>query len=472
MNTWLISWWDSFRGSFWFVPSIMSICAVGFAFGMCEADRQIQHSGDEFQAIATTAPAARSTLSAVASATIALAGVVFSLSILTLSNASAQFGSRIIRSVMTGSIADLVIGQFVGTSLYCLLVLRTIRDPSEVSTPFVPSLAVSLGVVLGIVSLLMLIWFVHHVANVIQAPKLVQSIGKEFHDSIDRLFPERNEDPGKRESGDIIDSHELLANLGSHNFEVRSSEDGYIEGIDTVGLVSIADKNQLVVALDCRPGDFVSQGRRIMRVWERRKENASRDQGLDQEDLTERLTNMVVCGAIRTPRQDVGCAAFELVEVATRALSPGMNDPFTALNCLDRLGAGLERLADRKAQPRIHFADGQPRVIYTSVITFAELLRTSTEPIIQFGGQIPMIAVRLLEVIQQIGHCVSREQDIDAMRDVVRRLKSSLDRADGYCLENDQVEREFQNVERLLRTLQGGGHVGQTGNKVVAAQPL
>lgn len=443
MRARLANLWDSFRSSFWFVPSIMSLFAIALAMGTCQLDEMIASSNRELSWFSTTAEAARSTLSSVAGATIALAGVVFSITVLTLSIASSQFGSRLVRNVMSDSIADLVIGQYVGTSLYCMLVLQTVREGKNGTDVFTPQLGTAVGLILGLICMGMLILFIHHVATAIQAPTIVTAVARDLDLAVDRLFPERIGDrPDEEEAKLSIE--DLRAELSDNNITVASQAEGYIEGIDGESLVSLACEVEGVVELLCKPGDFVTREKLLARIWLPRDTEKT-------EDMTTSYTNsvnrVIIVGPRRTPRQDVGYAARELVEIALRALSPGINDPFTAMSCVDRLGGALGRLVERSVPVRIRRDDDSvARVLITEADDFPEVLIQSFGQIREYGASSTAVSLTILKALTEITNHASRPDDIHAIRGEAEALQTAY--VDQHIVKQDL--ETFRSKYRLL----------------------
>ncbi|MGH7200863.1 MAG: DUF2254 family protein, partial [Planctomycetaceae bacterium] len=196
MKTWLEKLWSSFRESFWFAPSILIAIALAAAVVMPAVDASIPAEVMDSQALRlfkTTAPRARDTMSVVATSMITVSGIIFSITIVTLSLASSQYGSRLLRTFIADRVTQFALGLFLATSLYCLLVLRDMRDTED--RVFVPHLSVTLGVGLTVLSLGALVYFMHHVAMSIQAPHVVRSVAQDLFSAIERLFPERLGEP-------------------------------------------------------------------------------------------------------------------------------------------------------------------------------------------------------------------------------------------------------------------------------------
>jgi uncharacterized membrane protein len=187
----IVKYWDRIRSSFWFIPIIMAVGAVTLAFVTVAFDSRVtdwlrRTLGWTF---VDGAAGASSVMGTIAGSMISIAGVVFSMTLVALSLASSQFGSRMLRNFMRDTTTQVVLGTFVATFLYCLLVLRTIRRVEEVL--FVPHLSVLLGVVLAVVSVGVLIYFIHHVSVSLQANEIVTRVSRELIEGIDRVFPEQ-----------------------------------------------------------------------------------------------------------------------------------------------------------------------------------------------------------------------------------------------------------------------------------------
>lgn len=196
--------WETLRSSLWFLPSISVIFAIVLALSLVTIDASIDHEGlrDTLPRVfGAGAEGSREMLSAIATSMITIAGVAFSITIVALSLASSQYTSRILRNFMRDRANQSVLGTFVGIYVYCLVVLRTVRGGDS---PFVPSFAVLVAVLLAIVGIGCFIFFIHHIAASIQAESIIKSAADETRQAIDRLFPakighghEKNEDVGE-----------------------------------------------------------------------------------------------------------------------------------------------------------------------------------------------------------------------------------------------------------------------------------
>ena len=325
------------------------------------------------------------------------------MTLVALSLASSQLGPRLLRNFMRDTKNQVVLGTFVATFVYCLLVLRTIRRAGV--DVFVPHLSVTIGVVLAIVSLGVLIYFIHHVSVSIQADEVVARVNAELIDGIDRLFPDSMRH-GVPRPVDVLAGAGLPAAFEFEARPVGSDDDGYLQSIDVQALVELARDEDALIRLERRPGQYVVMGRPLATVW-------PGDRVTDS--LEERINSAFVLGHQRTAAQDIEFPIHQLVEIAVRALSPGINDPFTAITCIDRLGSSLHRLAQRE-MPSPFRRDEKDRLrVVVPAVTFTEIVNGSFGPIRQYARSSAVVTIRLLETIAVVARAAHRPDDRAAL---------------------------------------------------------
>lgn len=405
MKAQIFKYWDRVRSSFWFVPAVMAGAAVAVAFASVALDETVKDwsvLGLNW-AFAGGAEGAAAILATVAGSMITITGVVFSMTLVALSLTSSQLGPRLLHNFMSDTATQLVLGTFVSTFLYCLLVLRTVRRAEEVT--FIPHLSVSLAVLFAIVSVGVLIYFIHHVSVSIQANEIMARVGAELNNGIERLFPARIGSGGPRvsarqPSADFLDAFDQTAR------PVCSGGDGYLQFIDGDGLIALAEQENVVIRLARRPGHYVVADWPLARVWPGNRLS---------DTLKERINAAFALGSQRTPGQDIEFPVTQLVEIAVRALSPGVNDPFTAISCVDHLGSALCRLAQRELpSPYRHDEQGQLRLI-APVVTFAEVVDAAFNQIRQYGRSSVAVTIRMLETISVIAEFAHRPEERTAL---------------------------------------------------------
>jgi uncharacterized membrane protein len=405
MKSQILKYWDRIRSSFWFIPVIMSVGAVALAFVSVTLDAPatdwLRNAWD--LTFTGGAEGASAVLSTIAGSMITIAGVVFSMTLVALSLTSSQLGPRLLRNFMRDTTTQVVLGTFVATFLYCLLVLRTIRRAEEAL--FVPHLSVSLGVLLAVVSVGVLIYFIHHVSVSIQANEIVARVGMELIAGIDRLYPDQRE-PETAEASREPPDDAFFEAFDRYARPVEATGDGYLQLVDKDALTDLARQEDAVIRLERLPGHYVVTGRPLVLVWP----------GNRVTDKLARQVNLAFAlGHERIPSQDIEFVVNQLVEIAVRALSPGVNDPFTAIVCVDRLGSALCRLAQRETpSPYLYDKEDQLRVIAPTV-TFPAIIDAAFNQIRQYSSASAAVTIRLLEAIAVVAGFAHRSEDRAAL---------------------------------------------------------
>jgi uncharacterized membrane protein len=427
--------WEVLRSSYWFLPSLMTALAAALALGIVRVDERIQEQRLELDSFYTgSAEGARQLLATVAGSMITVTGVVFSVTVVALSLASSQFGPRLLRNFMRDRGNQLVLGTFIATFVYCLLVLRTVRGQD--GAEFVPHIAVSGAVILALASVGVLIYFIHHTAASVQAPVIIANVSCELQASIDDLFPEELgealevDDPWRGEAQFPVDF-----DAAAH--PVAATRDGYIQLINSERLMEVAVDNDLVLRVEHRPGHFVVRGETLAAVWP-----------AAANDVGKAIRECFVIGPQQTQLQDVEFAVNQLVEVAVRALSPGVNDPFTAVNCVDFLAAALCRLSGRRI-PSPHRADAGGRLrIIAYPMTFVAVANTAFRQIRQHGRSSVSVTTRMLDAIATVLKHARRSEDRAAL---VRHAHLVRQNADDWPQQADRedAERRYRRIIEL-----------------------
>lgn len=445
MKALLLKYWDRVRSSFWFVPSAMALAAIALAFATVAVDELMAEKSLRMPSWIYTggADGASLLLSTIAGSMINIAGVVFSMTLISLSLASSQLGPRSLRNFMRDATNQLVIGTFVSTFVYCLLVLRTIRRADE--TLFVPYLAVSVGVLLAVASLAVLIYFIHHVAVSIQADHVIARVSEELIEGVEDLFPEPMGESETQRGSETLDSGWPAA-FDREARPIAATEDGYLKVVDPEALMKLAVQEKLLFHLPSRPGDYVVKSRPLAMAWPGERVT---------DELVSQVRDAFVLGAQRTASQDIEFSVNQLVEIAGRALSPGVNDPFTAITCVDRLGSALCRLAQRQIPSRYRFDEHGVLRMIARAPTFPDIVDASFNQIRQHARSNAAVTIRLLETIAVIAQVVRRPLDRAALQRhvamIVRGARDGLPEAE----DRKAVAQRYQTAVRLLSQPEG-----------------
>ena len=401
--------WDALRTSFWFLPALMGLVALVMAAVAPSIDGSLGTRGPWF--VYVSAPEdARNLLGNLFSSMITMASLVFSITMVVLTLAASQFGPRLIRTFMASRRTQLVLGTYVMTITFCLLCFASIgwRQGEE---PF-PYLSVTFAIALTLLSVALLIVHIHALARSIMSETIIGLVGRELDDGIEDLVP-LGEGPGDDPEAALPDDFaEKAARSG-----LRQA--GYIQAIEFAEIVRIAQDSDVLVGLYFRAGDYVIEGGKGIGIYPTERAGP---------DLHEAIARTITVGTHRTPAQDLEFSVRHLVEIAVRALSPGVNDPYTAAAVINQLSASLGRLMNREL-PRGVFSDaeGTMRVICERP-TYASLLGASFHQIRQNGGDKPLILIHLLDAIERIASRARTESQREALREELRRVSDTAER--------------------------------------------
>lgn len=433
-------WWQETRTSFWFVPTAIVLGAASLAVALIavEASVDMELEKDWPLLFGAGAAGSRGLLTAVAGSMITVAGVVFSITMVVLSLTSSQYTSRVLRNFMRDRMNQAVLGVFLGVFAYCLVVLRAIRGEEEGA--FVPSLAVLGGMALAFVGTAFLIYFIHHIALSIQASSIVAAAADETILAIDNLFPNKlsnNDD----DDMNVIDA----VGPGEQAWSgVKARKTGYVESIDEDSLLAWACDHRTIVRMECGIGEFVVEKAPLMSMSLREE--------LDDEVVAD-LRNVYVIGRHRTVQQDVGFGVRQIVDIAIKALSPGVNDTTTAVMCVDYLGAILARLAVRQiARPR-RLDKGEVRVIVRGPC-FENLLAEAFDQVRQNAEGNVTVLTRQLHSLEIIASQTKNKRRRQALRQQGNLIVAVAERTVPSTHDSARVQAA---AVALFRVLDGSG---------------
>jgi len=434
--------WDRLKVSFWFASAVMALGAVLLAWVMYWVDTLVPNAALENShfVLAGTPGELRSALLGIAGTVLATAGVVFTLLTLPLSTVAAQYGSRLLRLFLGDRTTQLVLGMFVATFVYCIAAALSI-PPADVE-PQSPQLTATLGLYLMLATFATLILLVQHISTMLQAPNIAAAAGAELMAVVSAEIPDEvtSDDGGKGESetrsapdaqGAPVAPTVKDTVLETEGYPVRARKAGYIQYVDPAIMLTLAREKELVIRVLCKPGHFVRRGAVVALVW---------PAGRVDEQLEGQFRHAFQIGNVRTPTQDVKYAVNQLVEMAVRAMSPAINDPFTAMTCLDYLGEGLVMFIRHSEQSTRYFhLDGRLSFVLEPV-TFDELLSGAFDMLRHASCDNASVLLHMLAVIDVIGQ---EAQAPEARRLLLRHV--SLIQAESEA--GDLIEQDRQAIQ-------------------------
>jgi len=395
--------WSHVRDSLWFLPGTLTVGAAALAFVLVGIDRHVP-SGmlPELWFFGGGADGARGVLSAIAGSLITVTGVVFSVTIVALQLASTQFTPRVLRNFTADRANQVVLGVFIATFTYTLLVLRSVASTGEAEEEFVPAIAVSVSVGLVLVSIGFLIFFIHHAARSIQASFIVDRVTQNTLATIAAVLPELREEAAPAAAQHALDHDDA--------FLIRAQQGGYIQSLDEARLLELIERHGLTVRLQHRIGAYVMAGEALAAVVP----------GAGAAAHADALRSTVVIGRERTPEQDVEYGLIELADIAVKALSPGINDPTTALLCIDHIGEVLAAWGRRDDVGEVTREIGGVVRLAWPVTPFARAVGLAFDAIVHYGADDRAVLGRVLDVIGRVAALLPAQKRPELARTAAR----------------------------------------------------
>lgn len=457
----LTALWNRIRDSLWFFPGVLTLAAAGLALVTIQLDVMgvLPDAPAGVWLFSGTASGARGVLTAIASGFITVTGVVFSVTIVAIQLASTQFTPRILRNFTADRANQLVLGVFIGTFTYALLVLRVVRGeqdgPAAGVTPsdlpgagdggaapaaaaatidaFVPNLSVTVAVALALVSIGFLIFFIDHAARSVQASVIIDRVTGETLRTLHRLLPDTVGVPADDDADAAIPA-------GQGDL-VLARDSGYLQGVDQDALFRIIGEKGLVIRMEPQVGDFLLPGSPLATVW---PATAPHD-----DATADAIRGAFLTGPQRTPHADPELGIIELVDIAVKALSPGINDPTTATLCVDRLAEVLLALARRETRNRVRRNPDDGGVLVLPGVDFDRLVRSAFDQIRHYGVENPHFAATLLRRLGELGTLVPPGRRPPIAREAAAALRLARDR----IREPADLRRVENEAELALRRL-------------------
>ncbi len=414
--------WLRVANSLWLLPSIMVVAALALAVGLIEAEDLVDTSLSEHwpRLFGAGTDGARGMLTAIASSMITVAGTVFSVTIVALSLAASQYSPRVLRTFTSDRPTQVVLGVFVGIFVYCLVVLRTIRGAEELE--FVPSLAVMGGLVLALVGIAFLVFFIHHLAQSIQASSIVSRVAAATLATVEQLFPENVGHPASP-------SAEASTAPGGEWTVVAAQATGYVIHVNSAGLMAFARRVDRVVRMRVGIGDFVIEGQVLAEL-----------EGAEPVEpaLQRALNRSYSVDVQRTIEQDAAYGIQQLVDIACKALSPAMNDASTAGLCIDRLTEILVRVARRRIESSHRTEDGRLRLIALGP-SFDSLVRVAYFTLCNEASVSHAAVMRLLWSLEQVAGATEDIGRRGALVQALERIASHADNSPALTVDRQAI---------------------------------
>ncbi len=374
--------------------------------------------------------AARSFLGVISGSMISTTGVTFSITIAALVQASSQLGPRLLSNFLRDRGNQTVLGILLATYTYCIFTLKTISNTATFT--FIPDIGITIATIFTIISLGALVYFFHHISTSLQANHVISQVGNELQQAIKKIYPEKME---YSHDFNLINPEDIPETIPENSYQIKSNKGGYLQAIDTKTLLEIAQENDFILITELRPGEYTSEENTLVSIYPKNEKI---------EELKEKINNAFILGEERLRLQDIKYSIEQLVEIAIRALSPGINDPYTALACIDQLTSGTIELVKRSITEGYYYdTSGKLRLI-TKPLTFTDIMETMYKDIRRNSSTNATINIKLLESISKTApHTQTKEQ-----RMILR------EQADIILNESVRLIHEPYDLEEIKKTHQ------------------
>ena len=411
----VIKFWEDLEQRIWVIPALASVLGVAGAMGLATLDRESEAALRlPWVPMVQDAASARELMSTVAGTFIGAAASLFSITLVAMTLASQQYGPRLLANFMSDRISQAVLAGFIGGAAYCLMVLWSIEDGA---TMFVPSFAVSVGMAWALAGLGIMIYFLYHIAESMRLSRILSNIGESMELAIELRYPSTigNSTPVQGP----VDADHLEFERDAH--PICANGFGYVQTVAGSQIMDLACENDLVITLQLRPGQFVSPGKEIARVYP-----SSAQLG---EDIVDGIGDSFLLGIERSPAQDIEFLFQKLCDIANKALSPAVNDPYTAIMSVDRIGLGIVQfLREETISPVRYDDEGRVRVIARGATSLALLLDTCFESIRHYAAADLKVLTRIIEVLADLAPHLRTHEERQLTLSQVERTHSYIGR--------------------------------------------
>lgn len=415
--------WDRLRSMFWVVPAASVAIAVGLAAGLVVLDHLLGRLHDAF--LYPGPPGgARTLLSSIITAMITFTGMVFSVSIVVLQLTNGQFSSRVVRIYLRDLTVQATLGIFLASFTYAMVVQRAVRGTSG-DGAFVPRIAVTVSLVLVVASVIMFIRYISHISNMVRVATIVTVIAGEARDLLEHRYPSDRRKCSEQLERARNGEDQGDGRLGRPVQTIAAPRPGVLVSLNEGRLVDLAQQDDYVIEIVPRVGDFVPLGAPLCVIRCARSEDAHSEGNLSIDQEIGQIIKAISLDTERTMEQDLAFGFRQLVDISERALSPAMNDPTTASQCIDVMHDLLRRLAGRPFPDGVLRDDqGAARVVVPQY-TYGDFLEITLAEIWRYGSDSPQVPERISWMLADL-EGVTRDEDLEAVRKWQRIVRRSL----------------------------------------------
>lgn len=406
----LYNWYQIVRESMFYVPAVMCALYAAACFTLFYLETMVfedwvssvyLYRGDMSEA--------RGLASVLLSSMITMTTLVVSVTMVVINLSASQLGPRMIRSVLSDNKLKFYIGCFFGSVCACFVLTGILYQLSDQGS--IPTLTMSYVFLVCLVNLFVLLAYVHHLAHLSVADSLVTKV----HGDLARNI---NQFEGYSDAAETLDrDKELPKQFGKKSKTVHSGKSGYVQTVDYETLKSVAVEHGLVIELLCKSGDYIVNGCEVAKIYPENQVSP---------EIEKRLINAVVVGAQRTGAQDIEYSVRHLVEVGLRALSPGINDNYTAITVLNKLSAALAELFTKSLPSRIYKSDDDTVLVFGKAPTQGDVVFEALSHLRVAGCEKPDILSQMIRVVAKLLPLARTESAKEALSSQLKSLEENI----------------------------------------------
>ncbi|MFF9408116.1 DUF2254 domain-containing protein [Streptomyces anandii] len=431
---------EGLRSQLWPLPALGVVLAVAAGVGLPELDRVIRYRVPlrvTALLFGGGAEAARAVLQTIAGSLITVTALTFSLTVVALQMASSQYSPRLLRTFSADRYVQVTLALLLTTFTYALTVLRTVRtgDAGE----FVPQLSVSVAFALALASVVLLVVFLSHLVRELRAEVMLIAVHQDAERAIERVLGDNEPEEGDRPAEPLRQPGEAVPLLASRS--------GFLTAVDEAAMLRAAVDADAVVLVDRLPGSSLVAGTPCGSAWPR--ESATFRPGA-RDELLRRAARAIVAGHERTDAQDIAFALRQFSDVAIKALSPGLNDPTTAVHALSHSSALLCELARRRLGPRTLYDDERRLRVVLNRPDLSNLLDVAVTQPLRYGAAEPEVLARLLMLLHEVAWVV-RPACPSGLATCLRRLRTTVAEQSFPAEERARLEALVRQAEQSIR---------------------
>lgn len=434
--------WHNIQSSLWFLPAVLGSAAIVLSYFIPRLDNDLprQIAAHRDWLFYGSPNAARTLLSTLAGSLITVIAVLFSITMLTLQQASSQFTSRVFQNFTKDRGNQWVLGTYIATFLYCILVLRQVRSANGQTDDFVPVLSITLAVILAVVCIALLVYYIHHSASLFQAATVIERVHHDLLDAIDTYYPEAQDRTLPPANDDLEDFRRIFVH--QEGYRIHSEHAGYLRRIDEAAIFRALPAGTWAT-IHLELGQYVVAESLLLEAG-----TAIEDERVRQ------IRNAFVLDKERTLPQDTLFGVRQLVDIAVKALSPGINDPTTAEHVISCLSDALARLGGREFPSRTRHRsarDGQQQIVlWVNRPEFSDFVESAFAQIRRAARDDVDVTLHLLQMLNAVARQLT-DRRAQAIREQVGHVVSQINQSSFTLEDRTMLLAAAQTVEDSIR---------------------